>query len=184
MANLAEAEIDEAFFAVLSEEGFERLPGELLSYTKAGADGKSRIHVDVEVRDYLSGFGVTLQEVRAGAAARRQLLEDFRGIRAYRYEASDRPSIQKALAEALADLRQYGMAWLAGREASTPATEQVWALTAERAYQDLVRVGRERFRAGHYSEAVRIFDEARTVKPLDAADEKYRAIAEKKARDE
>jgi hypothetical protein len=179
-----EAEIDEAFFEVLHKEGFERLPSELLSYVKASSDGKSRMHVDVEVRNYVSGFGVTLQEVRAGTATRRQLLEHFRGIRAYRYETSDRSSIQHAVAEALHDLEQYGMPWLAGREVSTPATEQVRMLTAERAYQDFVRVGRERFRAGRYAEALKSFDEAATVKPLAAADEKYRTLADKKARGE
>jgi hypothetical protein len=179
MAKPAEAAIDEAFFGVLSREGFERLPGEVLSYTMAGADGRSRIHVDVEVRGYLSGFGVTLQEI-TGAATRRQLLEDFRGIQAYRYEATNPESIQEAIAQALADFQRYGMAWLTGQEVSTPATERVRALTAERAYQDLVQVGRERFRAGDYAEAVRVFEEARTVKPLEATDEKYRSIAGKK----
>jgi hypothetical protein len=175
-----ESEIDYAFVQVLEREGFERLPGELLSYVRTSDDGRSRSHVDVELRDYLGGFGVTLQEVRAGGSTRRQLLEDFQGIEAYRIDRRNAESVKDAIAQALADLHLYGLPWLAGQVVSTAATERVHQLISEGAYQDAVRVAREKFKAGAYAEALRLFGEARVVKPLDALDEKFRAMAEKK----
>jgi hypothetical protein len=180
MKETIESEIDEAFFDVLKREGFERLAGERLSYARTSVDGQSRAHVDVELRDYLSGFGVTLQEVRSGGFTRRQLLEDFQGLRAYRLEPATPRSVKDAIAQALADLHFYGLPWLAGQPVSTPATEQIRQLASERAYQDAVREARERFKAGDYVAALRLFDQARAVKSLEAVDEKYWAIAKKK----
>jgi hypothetical protein len=182
MNNAINAEIDGAFFDVLSREGFSRLPGELLSYVRSSADGRVRTHVDVEVRDYLSGFGVTMQEVSATGSARRQLLEDFQGIPAYRFDQSRPDTVRDAVARALADLHFYGLAWLAGRPVSTAATDEVRRLTGERRYSDVVQAARDRFKAGDYAEALRLFDEARSVKPLDPVDSKYRVLAEKKTK--
>jgi hypothetical protein len=176
----AESEIDEAFFDALSKEGFERFSGEPLSYAKSSQDGQSRAHVDVEIREYLSGFGVTLQEVQARGTTRRQLLEDFQGQRAYRFERSKPETIKDAIAQALADLHFYGLPWLAGQSVSTPATNQLHQLVGERAYRDAVQAAREKFKAGDYAEAVRLFGEARAVRSLEAIDEKYWALAKKK----
>jgi len=181
MARQLESEIDEAFFDALKKEGFDRRAAEPLSYVRTSPDGLSRAYVDVEVRDYLSGFGVTLQETRVGGATRRQLLEDFQGLRAYGFDERAPTTVIEAVAQALADLQFYGLPWLAGQVVSTPAVEQIRQLAGDRGYRDAVFAAREEFKAGRYAEALKLFEEASRLRALDVVDEKFRALAEKKA---
>jgi hypothetical protein len=176
-----EAELDAAFYEVLKPEGYERFEGEPLSYSQTSADGRIRRHVDVEIRSYLSGFGVTLQEVTADGRRRRQLLEEFQGLRAYRVDLKEPEGLKNALATALADLQLYGLPWLAGQPVGTQALEDLRRPAIDRQYQDAIRSAREEFRRGDYLAALRLFDEARRLRPLTAVDEKFRATAEKKA---
>jgi hypothetical protein len=175
-----ESEIDNAFFDDLSGEGFSRLPGEILSYVRRSADGRSEAHIDVELRDYLAGFGVTLQDVAVGGATRRQRLEDFRGSQVYRFDRDRPETVGDAVAQALADLHLYGMPWLSGEAVSTSATDEVNRLADERRYRDISAEAREKFKRGDHAEALRLFEQAQTVRPLDPLDEKYRALSEKK----
>jgi len=176
-------QIDDAFFEILRERGFVRQPGDdVLSYVRASADGRSRAHIDVEVRSYAPGFGVTLQDLREGGVARRQLLEDFRGLPGYRFDDSQPDSVTDALAVALSDLIDCGLPWLDGERISTPAIEAVKRLAEERRYADAVRSARERFKSGDYDEALRLFTEAGAVRTLEPTDERFRGIAEKRVK--
>jgi hypothetical protein len=177
----AEKVIDEAFFDALQGHGFTRLPGERLSFVRGHQDG-SRWHLDVELRSYLRGFGVTLQDVSLGAPVRRQLLEEFRGLRAYVFDTGDPISLETTVADALADLHLYGLPWFAGAPVATVATEAVKQATNDWAYQQAVGLARAKFKKGEYAEAVTAFEQAQSFRPLDPIDEKYRSLAERKAR--
>jgi hypothetical protein len=177
----AEKVLDEAFFDALQGHGFTRLPGERLSFVRGYQNG-SRWHLDVELRSYLSGFGVTLQDVSLDAPVRRQLLEEFRGLRAYMFDTGDPISLDTTVAEALADLHLYGLPWFAGAPVATAATEAVKQATNEWAYREAGGLGRAKFRNGEYAEAVAAFERAQSFRPLDPVDEKYRSLAERNAR--
>jgi hypothetical protein len=178
-----EQEIDSSFGELLEKEGFVRQPEGMLSFVRSGDDGSRRDHVDIEIRRYLGGFGVTLQEVARDGKARRQLLEEFQGLKCYALDQTRPETIRAAIDRALDDLRRYGMAWFAGQTISTPATERVRALVADRAYHDLVTAARKNSKEGAFERAFTLFEEASRIRQLGALDEKYRLIAERKVRE-
>ncbi len=103
-----------AFYRALSPHGFERRDGEPCSFMAKDPESRVDLYVDIElVRDPVA-FRVVLQDVRA-TSRRFELLEEFEGLRYYRYDPGEPASLGAALSAALEHLARYGLPWLRGQ---------------------------------------------------------------------
>jgi hypothetical protein len=160
------ADLDDSFQASLKPHGFVKVGGPGCSYLLRRADPPSDLYVDVHVFSDPACFSVVLQDVRPDSQ-RRELLEEFEGLRHYSFDEGDVSSLVAARNLALEHLRRYGVPWLLGHSVSTPALEARAALAAEDRQRRLVAQAKASFHSGERQRARSLLEEAEGIGPLD-----------------
>jgi hypothetical protein len=167
--------LDAGFGAALERHGFVRFNNEACSYVLRRTDLGSDLHVDVHLMTDPPHFSVVLQDVRADGS-RRELLEDFAGVKRYAFDQSNPFSLTGARDLALSHLRRHGIPWLLGEPVNTPALASRAALASEDRHRRLIVEARATFHAGQRKQALGLLEEAEQIAPLDAASAKLLAI--------
>jgi hypothetical protein len=167
--------LDAGFGAALERHGFVRFNNEACSYILRRTALGSNLHVDVHLITDPPHFSVVLQDVRADGS-RRELLEEFEGVKRYSFELSNPSSLTGARDLALSHLRRHGIPWLLGEPVDTPALASRAALASEDRHRRLIVEARASFHAGQRKQALGLLAEAEQVAPLDPASAKMLAM--------
>jgi hypothetical protein len=167
--------LDVGFGAALERHGFVRFNSEACSYILTRSDIVSEWHVDVHVVTEPPHFSVVLQDVRVDGS-RRELLEEFEGIKHYSFEPDDPSSLITARDLALSHLLRYGIPWFLGEPVNTPALAGRAALASDDRHRRLILEAKLTFHAGQRNQALGLLEEAERIGPLDAASAKMLAM--------
>ena len=173
------SEISSSFHSLLKTYGFTLTQRELLAFERHLENG-THDYVEVEIPPYINGIGVTLQSTDSAGMWRREMLETFRGVRYYAYDLVSPVTIDIAVARALSDMESFGIPWFAGHDIRTPATDATQKQVTDRSYLEKSGLARSEFKRKNYSEAVRLFDKAAMIKPLDPVDSRFLNISKTK----
>lgn len=173
--------LDEAFATALVSFGFVRFHDELLSYVRVSPSEDCEQHIDIELRDDGTGFGITLQEACRDGTRRGELLEELAGLPLYACTLGDSASVGKAISLGLIHLRDMGIPWFLSKSFTTPAVLMREAVAARQNLGEYLAIAKERLRASQFEEAVLWFERASDCGELDGLSRRQFEYAKKKA---